>query len=299
MSNKKVVVFIVIMLSLVGIAGNASATEGGGGIYPNGIENFTIVAIPPSGVYLLAYAGNYNANSVRDHNGNQAGPPDFNLRVTSLVPRVFFVTGQTILGGQLVFHAIAPLLNMSVTAGGARQSSSGLGDITVGTGLGYHASDKFSYAFGLDVYAPTGSYDKNNLANLGRNYWGMEPAVLLTYAQPEGVNADLKVMYDFNMTNSATNYKSGQELHADYDMGWGFGNGFVAGVGGYAYRQTTDDIQNGATVANNRGKAFAIGPSIKYGNGKGWLITAKYQTESSVINRPQGQAFQMKMTIPF
>jgi len=298
MFTKKNIAFAAIMLGLLGMAEQASATEGGGGIYPNGNENFMVGALPPPGFYALVYAGNYNASSLRDNSGNQV-PFNFNLRVTSLVPRAILVTEQTLLGGQLAFHAIAPILNMSVAAGPASQAKTGLGDISIGAGLGYHASDKFHYTFGLDVNAPTGSYDKNNLANLGRNYWNMEPVVALTYVQAEGINADLKVMYDFNKRNSATNYKSGQELHADYAIGWGFGNGFTAGAGGYFYEQTTDDDIGGATVANNRGKAFAIGPSIKFDNGKGWFITAKYQRESSVRNRPQGDEFKLKMTIPF
>jgi hypothetical protein len=296
--SKEKIVFAAMVLGLMGIAGSASATEGGGGVYPNGNEGYMVGAMPPPGLYAMAYAGSYSADSLRDNSGNKFGPPNFNVRVNFLAPRAILVTGQTVLGGQLAFHAIAPLLDVSVTAGPS-QSRSGLGDITVGVGLGYHASDKLHYTFGLDVNAPTGAYNKTDLANLGRNYWNYEPVAAFTYVQPEGLNADLKVMYDFNRRNGATDYKSGDELHADYDLGWGFGNGFVAGVGGYFYQQTSDDDIGGAAVANNRGKALAIGPSIKYDNGKGWFITAKYQMESSVSNRPQGNEFKLKTTIPF
>lgn len=301
MSNKKKVAFAAMMLGLISMAGNASATEGGGGIYPNGNESAVVGAMPPPGFYMLAYVGNYTANNFRDNSGNKYGFT-FNLRVTSVAPRAIWVTDQTLLGGQLAFHTIVPLLTTSTLHTGIKatsDSASGLGDITIGAGLGYHASDKFHYTFGVDINAPTGSYDKNKVANLGRNYWNLEPVVALTYVQPEGINANLKAMYDFNRTNGATSYKSGQELHADYDLGWGFGNGLVAGVGGYFYQQTTDDVNNGATVANNRGKAMAIGPSITFNNGKGLLISAKIQRESSVVNRPQGQAFKLKATIPF
>lgn len=60
---------------------------------------------------------------------------------------------------------------------------------------------------------------------------------------------------------------SGQESHADYALGWGFGNGWTAGIGGYVYRQV------GATVLDNKGRAMGIGPSIKFDGGK-WMLTA-------------------------
>nr|WP_232230018.1 transporter [Polaromonas glacialis] len=52
----------------------------------------------------------------------------------------------------------------------------------------------------MDVTAPTGSYDSNKLANLSRNYWNIEPVFAVTYVQPTGINADVKLMYDFNGT---------------------------------------------------------------------------------------------------
>ena len=106
-------------------------------------------------------------------------------------------------------------------------------------------------------------------------------------------------MYDFNRKNDATDYLSGQELHMDYAVGWGLGNGWVLGVGGYALWQTTDDRQNGQTVEDNKGRSFAIGPSIKYTSNKGWFLTAKWQDETQVRNRPDGNAYWLKLSIPF
>ena len=105
-------------------------------------------------------------------------------------------------------------------------------------------------------------------------------------------------MWTFNQRNHATDYRSGQEFIVDYSAGWGFGNGLTVGAGGYVYRQMTDDSQAGQTIAGNRGRAFAIGPSIKYDSGKGWFVTAKYQMETDVRNRPEGAAFWLKAVFP-
>ena len=68
-------------------------------------------------------------------------------------------------------------------------------------------------------------------SSLGKNYWTIQPLAALTYTQPTGLNADLKVMYDFNQRNSDTRTRSGQAIHADYSLGWGLG-GAWAGLGG-------------------------------------------------------------------
>ncbi|MFD2837583.1 transporter [Azotobacter vinelandii] len=104
---------------------------------------------------------------------------------------------------------------------------------------------KLHAAYVIDITAPTGRYDSDKLANVGRNYWVAQPLAAITYAQPEGFNGDMKIMYNFNFENSETDYKSGQELLVDYDFGWGFAKRWVVGAGGYAYWQTTDDHIHG------------------------------------------------------
>jgi len=279
------------------VGSTAFATEGGGSIYPNGAENYLVGAMPPPGVYALEYLSNYSASQLQDNNGNQI-PMNFNLNVSAAATRLIWVTNQTVLGGQLAFHAIAPLVNVGVSVNGAGQTKSGLGDMTFGPALGYHVSENLHYIVAVDINAPTGEYNKNDMINLGRNYWNAEPVVAVTYIQPNGINADVKMMYDFNGRNNATDYRSGQEFHADYALGWGCSKSFVAGIGGYVYQQTTNDTSGGMTVQNNLGRALAIGPSVKYDNGKGWFVTVKYEKEFDVRNRPEGGGFNVKMNIP-
>jgi len=52
-------------------------------------------------------------------------------------------------------------------------------------------------------------------------------------------------------------------------------------------------------VPDSKGRAFAIGPSIKYDSGKGWFVAAKYQMETAVRNRADGKAFWVKAVFPF
>lgn len=284
-----------LTLSTLSFAPFTFATEGGGGVYTNGIENYLASAFPPKGVYYLAYAAHYDADRLMGADGRI--PIDFRLKVNALAPRVVWVTDQTVFGGKLGFDVVLPLLDVTLNVNGMRDRKQGIGDMIFGAGLGWNHSARLHTMYIFDTFIPTGDYDKNAVVNLGRNYWAMEHVVGLTYTQASGLNADLKLMLDVNFKNSATNYKSGKELHADYAVGWGFGNGWVAGAGGYLYKQIDDDRQNGVDIGN-RGQAFAIGPSIKYENGKGLVIIAKWQKERKVENRPEGSNFMIKTVLP-
>jgi hypothetical protein len=279
----------------------AQATEGGGSVYAHGVENFMSGALPPPGFYPIVYGTRYRATTLRDNDGNDiaAAVGGFRAEVTGVVPRFVWVTHQQALGGQLAFHAIVPLLNVDVRLGPNQMSKAGVGDLNLAAALGYHASDKLHYVFALEANAPTGRYDRNDVANVGRNYWMVEPLLAISYIQPRGLNADLKLMYDYNFRNTDTDYKSGREAHADYAVGWGFGEGWVVGAGGYVYRQVSDDRVGGMTVAGgNRGRAFAIGPVVKYQSKSGWFVTAKYENQSGVRNRADGGAFWIKTIVP-
>lgn len=275
----------------------AQATEGGGSSYPMGAENYMTGAMPPPGFYAQVFAQHYSADSLRDNRGHDA-VAHFDLDGAVVAPRLIWVTEQKVLNGDLAFHLNVPLVDLKVEVNDQHQRRKGMGDIIFGPALGYHYSDKLHAIYAVDIFAPTGRYDRGDLANIGRNYWAVEPIVALSYVDPDGLNLDVKLMYDFNFRNPDTDYRSGQEAHADYSTGWGFGNGWVVGVGGYIYRQVTDDNQNGDTVDDNKGRAFAIGPSIKYSDASGWFVTAKWQQEEAVRNRAEGDAYWLKLTIP-
>ncbi|MBA1203964.1 hypothetical protein G7009_19770 [Pseudomonas capeferrum] len=262
-----------------------------------GADNYLTGFLAPPGLYGLVYGEHYEADNMRGNDGEKL-PINFHAKVDAVVPRLIWVTDTTVLGGSLAGHVMAPLADVKVRVNGVSQHRQGLGDITFGAGLGYHYSQNLHVIYGMDISAPTGSYDRDDIANLGRNYWMFEPVAAITYIDPQGLNADLKVMYDFNSKNPDTHYKSGQEFHVDYTVGWAVSESLVLGIGGYAYHQTTDDKQNGDRIEDNKGRAFAIGPSIKYSSPNKWFVTAKWQQETEVRNRAQGNAYWLRLVIP-
>lgn len=281
------------------------ASEGGVSSWPMGIELYGMGILPPPGTYAQVFVGNYLADSLRDDAGRRTARID--LRVTSVVPRFVWVTEQQVLGAQLGFHALLPLNDIRLNIqNGPHDHKRGIGDAHLGPVLGFHHSDKFHSALGVDFVLPSGGeYDKNDLINLGNHYYTVQAVYAMTYTDPQGFNADVRLMHDYNFENRATHYQSGRELHADYSLGWGVGNSWVIGVGGHAYQQISDDKCSVAdcTAAaqvqasdGHRGRSFSIGPAVQFSSKQGWSLSAKWQDESAVRNRAEGQTYWLKFT---
>ncbi len=149
----------------------------------------------------------------------------------------------------------------------------------------------------MDIILPTGSYDKNNPVNVGRNYTTFEPIYAVTYISDCGWDVSGKFLYDFNTENDDTDYKSGQEFHFDYAVGKQVTKSWKVGVGGYYYKQITDDEKDGKKLKNSKGQVFAIGPQVQYNHGKLSFI-GKYQIETNVKNKPKGNKAWFKLIWP-
>lgn len=255
-------------------------------------------ALPPPGTYFLNYLSHYSADRLNDGQG-KALLPGFDLDVTANTLRLVHVTDRQILGASWAVHAFVPLVYLDVdiqpapglTLGDGRF---GVGDIIIDPFiLGWHWPN-FHLIAALDIYLPTGHFDASDLANPGRNYWTLEPVVAFTYLSDGGLEASAKLMYDFNSKNDDTGYHSGQEFHVDYTLAlhrkeWTFG------LGGSYYRQMTSDKLFGAKVGPDgfKGRALAVGPQVKYDH-RNMSFTLKYQIESGVENRPEGDTLWLK-----
>lgn len=285
-------------LALAALPFTASATEGGQTAYPNGAEDFMVGAVPPPGNYIINYLLNYHATDFNDGSGNNM-IPGFKLNVWADVVRWIHITDYTILGGNYGFHVFLPILDVDVTVPGPPSShETNIGDVIFSPFIvaWHHSKNLHSVMSLVDIYAPTGSYDKNRLANTSLNYWTFEPVYAVSYLSDEGWEGSIKFMYDWNTTNNDTDYKSGQAFHFDYTVGKHF-PGWAVGVGGYYYTQTTDDSGSGAPPGGFKGKAFAIGPQVMFDVGKVKAIL-KYQWETETENQPQGNRFWFKLIVP-
>ncbi len=287
------------------LAAAAPCWAGGGQHYPNGAEDFVVGALPPPGLYLKNYMLYAGKDELRDNDGDKVGV-DFDANVFAVIPRIIWVSKYKILGGSWAMHAFFPLYKADVSVDApdgtelVDSDASGLGDIIFSPFvLGWHFGPSFHMVFALDMFAPTGNYDKKEPASqiLSRNNWTFEPVLAMTYlAGP--MDFSIKLMYDFNTTNDeylnpatgeTVDLEPGQEFHFDWAVGYAFLNSFRAGATGFFYWQTTDDKLDGDTVDDNRSALAGIGPALKWWPDKGrFSATAKYLWEYNGKNIPQG-----------
>jgi hypothetical protein len=308
-------VFLFLVLSILSFfvltSVNVYATELGGGAYPNGAEDFMSGAVPPPGTYFINYFLYYSAYKFKGNNGYR-GIPDFDLDVVANTFRFIHITKHKILGGYWGMHIFVPIVYQDVSVGTPigiiNDTQTGLGDIIVDPFILSWHSKNFHLATGIDIYMPTGRYDVDDLANTSRNYWTFEPIVAFTYQSDFGLEVSSKFMYDFNTNNPDTDYRSGQEFHFDYTVGYKIDN-WKLGAGGYYYKQITDDKVNGEkveTLMNGflpvdpgfKGQVVAVGPELKY-DYKNMSFILKYLFETAVENRPKGNDLWFKFVYAF
>lgn len=274
---------------------NSYATENGSDSFALGAEGLLAGALPPPGLYLLSYYQNYTASNFVGADGNTL-IPDFDIDAKALVPRVVWMTEQKLLGGQVGFYAAQPLVDLRLKIAGQRDHNSGLGDLIFAPMLGWHQGNHH-WAAAVETIFPTGDYDKDNLANMGKNYYTFRPIFAYTYNQPHGWDISTKISYSFNTENKDTNYQSGEYIAADYSVGYKLNPNWTLAVQGYAFKQTSSDEVNNVEI-DFKGQALAYGPGIQYQK-DGWALEAKYLKETEVENRPKGDATWLKFVWSF
>ena len=290
-------------------AGVAQAKEGGDQSAP-GAENWMAGALPPAGFYFKNYVGHYGGK-LQDGKGNEAKPGGVGARadVTFDVLRFIYVTNIKVLGGDYAVQAFLPVVNQSLNISplGGRANKFGIGDMFfTPVAIGWHHSPELHTIAALDVFLPTGAYDKNDpRTSIGSNYVSYEAVYAVTWLPKGNWEVTSKFMYNMKQKNGDTNVKSGDEFHMDYLVGkkygdWGFG------LAGYYLKQLDSDKQNGVVVpavqglrsAGNKGQVFAIGPSVKYSTKTGTTFMAQWQREMAVENRFQGDKLWFNMVMP-
>jgi len=106
-----------------------------------------------------------------------------------------------------------------------------------------------------------------------------------------GREASFFVGYTMNTQNTATDYRSGDEFHADFALAQHLLCGFVTGMAGYALQQTTPDYGGGAVFGSFRGRVPALGPLVGR-TVELWKLLinfiVKYDVEFAAQNRSTG-----------
>ena len=329
--NRFLIVIFMMAVLLVGLnVGKAVATEGGGGHYTGGTDDFMVGSVNPAGFYFTNYLEFYNLTDYPDKRiglsatnvGKGAGVP---MRDSTKYGRPdqkgynffeqikFTYVGKTkILGANPYFKAAEGVqyshseYTAPLYAKEPSDTKTGLQDMSIGAGLGWHLNKNLHMIAEMNLYLPAGAYDGSNSsgntgdsANIGANYYTYMPAWSITYLSDGGYEASAKFMYNINTTNTQTGYSSGDEFHLDYLLGKHCGK-WNYGINGYYYYQTTKDDFRGQdpTFDGNKGRVFAFGPAVSY-KFQNMTFKLKYAYETAVTNRPEGQRYWFDFAYAF
>jgi len=318
MKNKTLVSLFTIALLF---APALRAEEGGSGHYMPGaaasfIDAFpgrTALAAVPTYTYYQGKAGG-------SRNIPIIGGTALNLDATAhatIVPLIY-QTPFEVLGGHYAGGVVIPYVwvettgrlnfaNTNLPSGYRRDTANGLGDVALlPFMLGWTRGD-LKYDLRLFVYTPTGEYDQNDLANVGKNYWSFEPEVSLSYLSSKiGLEVSAFAGVDFNTKNDDTDYQTGDQFHLDVTLAEHLpvGNLGVFGLGAnaYYYQQITGDSGSGAILGDFQGRTVGVGPVLSFVTKMGKtdvIAEVKWLPELDVEHRLKGDYVWFKLAMLF
>lgn len=308
---------LAVTASIVLATTGGRAEEGGSGYYvPGGAA--TIVDLPPTTpgfifqVLGLHYGGEVSVERTLPIAGRIAAGLEARADVVTLGGLYTFE--ERILGAFYTIGAYVPSGDVEVTAsldgplGRFERTDrvSGLGDVTLVPALLAWKTGELQYGVTLPIYAPTGLYDADRLANVGKNYWSVDPTVYVSYSgATTGFNASMFAGITINSENPATDYRSGSLLHVEASVQQllPVGPGFLGvGLNAFALQQVTPDTGSGAVLGGFEGRSLGIGPTLTYvaplPTGS-LAVEARWLPEIETKNRVSGDYFWLKGAIPF
>lgn len=237
------------------------------------------------------------ADRVYDASGDRV-PVDFRQRAEGAIFHVAYISKIKVLGGYLGGEVLQPIAHVNLRAPGLRESTTGIGDTTVGMVLQYPRltllGRPLSVRLDLDVAAPTGSYERADNVNVGNKLWQVSPYVAWTWRVSERWELSNRINYNWSSVGHrpplATQLKSwqpGDQLAVNLSASYAVAENWRVGIGGYTLQQLSDSKADGVRLANTRQSVFAAGPSIRWGRGKTALIASAYK-EFGAENRSEG-----------
>lgn len=292
--------YVSVLTSVLVASGAAHATEKGTSAYPVGLDTVLTGTYPPQpGCYLFNYTQFYDANRQLGSNGQTVSAPGFGVHTNVDTPRPVCVWKLKILGGNVASWLAFPMIDTRVRTGTAIFAHTGIGPIRLSLfDLAWHRK-YVSWVVAPDVRLPTGYYSPTDPSSTGlnRTTYAIEAGVSLTPGK--GYLITSKDWYGFNTINQATKYKSGHENVIEGSIEKTVVPKTVElGVAYSYYQQLSDDIQNGVVVnGGNRGRDVLWGPQLRY-DIKGGGIVAKYERETMVQNRAEGNRFWVQFLVP-
>jgi hypothetical protein len=305
--RKSIRVVVSCLMFLLGavLTGEAATL---GSHYPFGGEGVLAGSAPPPGFHYRIYNTWYNPTTLKDNNGDTINN-GFDLDVFASVHRFIHVTNVKILGADLIYDVIVPMMDKDINFRVSNNTYSDSKSFTVGDVvfepfvLAWH-KPRWDATVGLGIIMPTGEYDATKLASPGLGYWSGMLTVGGTYYLDDKKSWSISALTRtlVHTEQQDTNVTPGSELVVEYGIGKeiALNNSLLVrpGLAGCAYWQLGDDSNDAPNIkADERKKANAIGAEINFF----WLpqllqLNLRVLREYGAENTAEGSQFVATLT---
>jgi len=258
----------------------AHATEGGLGREisgTNAMENAGIV--PPEPIWAFNLGSVYQDASIGAGRlvpiiGELSAGIHSDLSLTTLTGLKVWDTGPGAWNFSSSFtlpydwnKVTASIVTSQTTLASETQSASNLFDIYfVPFTAGYHFSKTEHLSISLGVWAPTGEYDVNRLANPSLNNWTFVPSVAYTKIIPQsGLQFDVTAGLQFYTRNKATDYLNAPLFNLDLLLVKSYPSGLGIGLTlGWIDQWGKDSGPTADKLHGFQGYDISAGPYLSY-----------------------------------
>lgn len=267
-------------------------------------ENTVTVLTP---VYL------YDANSLRDSDGNETAKPDFNMFLAAV--GVNWVSNIKILGATYGAAALLPFASNRIEGNALdTHSDFAYSDTYIQpVQLGWHKKQADFFA-GYQLYIPTGKYEAGASDNSGLGMWINEftGGTTVYFTPDKKWHFATLLSYEIHGKKKDTEIKTGDILSVEGGLGKTFYvmNGdntapksiINAGLIYYMqFKTTSDEIPLGPTVVTgDKDRVYSIGAEANFLHVSSLTsLGVRWFAEMGAINRFQGNTFFLTLAYTF
>jgi hypothetical protein len=308
--TRKLVLTTVGSIGFFSLPNLGFATESGAPTTAMGVYDFGTGFMPPAtdvGTFGLRTAY-YDANSVTNDNGDDSGN-DFSLSVLSVGIAYLKMTNHELLGAKYGYSSVIPFFHMksSIQVGSFFSNSADVfsqADLQVTPLiLQWTKSPNLAMNAQFQIQAPTGDYDKNRMVSPGLNHWAFSPVYNISYISDTGLELSSSFQLDISTKNKDSHYKNGIEYRHEFGIGQHVDE-WTVGMGGYYYRQLTDDktytgYTGNAITNGNRAEVLALGPAVSFFKPGLPAISFHAYKEFEAVNRAEGYNLALRVAQSF
>ena len=274
---------------------------------------------PQPGFYAALFYLRYDTDTIKDAQGDivrlpQASPGS--LAVAAVAPMVWYVSKTKLLGANYGAMVVFPFANASLEVPAVQLSNrvdTSFSDMLIRPlDLGWH-TPRSDVAAGLQLYLPTGRYERGGSDNIGKGMWCYEPFVGGTFYFDEKRTASFATTayWELHGKKKDTDVKVGQLLTLQGGLGKSYlGGGLILGAAYYAqWKLTTMNcafvLPGGEAIdldARNKHKVFAFGPDVTLpvaSKSKLFaLVNIRYLWETGARLKTEGDTLVVTATFP-